>query len=282
MRSDRADRAGGSATDGFTAARGVARRRRLVQVVALASGAAGASFAPGLEWRGAALGASLVASWMVRPDRDPERWLRGAAGEEATAALLAELPGRRWIVFHDRAVPGSAANLDHVVVGPTGVWVIDTKSYRAPLRAGWRSVRVGDHRIDTATAAWEASVVADRLGVDVRAVLAVHGVGLPPRGRRVGGVPILPASALLRRLRRRRGSARLRRQDIHALGEAFEEAFRPAASFSPRSVRSRSASARPPRGEPRPWLPYDPSGDGPRAPGRRARAARLGSGGATA
>lgn len=282
MHSDPADRAGGSATDGFTAARGVARRRRLVQVVALVGGAAGASLAPDLGCRGAALVASLIVGWMARPDRDPERWLRGAAGEDATAALLAALPRRRWIVFHDRAVPGSSANLDHVVIGPTGVWVIDTKSYRAPLRAGWRSVRAGDHRVDTAPAAWEASIVADRLGVYVRALLAVHGEGLPSRGRRVGGVPVLPASRLPRRLRRRRGSARLGRQDIRALGEAFEKAFRPAASLSPRSVRSRSAFARSPRGESLLWPAYDQPADGPLAPGRHAGAARIGSGGATA
>jgi len=33
------------------------------------------------------------------------------------------------VVLHDRAIPGSRANIDHIGIGPTGVWVIDTKRY---------------------------------------------------------------------------------------------------------------------------------------------------------
>jgi hypothetical protein len=130
------------------------------------------------------------------------------------------LPERRWIVLHDRAVPvpGSRANLDHVVVGPTGVWVVDSKAFRAPLRGGWRSVTAGGVAVDTGPAAWEAEVLDEALGgVGVRALVAVHGTGLARRGRRVGGVRVVPASGLVRRLRRRRGSARLGRRDVVAL-----------------------------------------------------------------
>ncbi len=37
-------------------------------------------------------------------------------------------------VMHDRRIPRSKANIDHIVVTPGGVWVIDTKRYvgRAP------------------------------------------------------------------------------------------------------------------------------------------------------
>jgi len=32
------------------------------------------------------------------------------------------------VVFHDLAVPGNtSANIDHLVIGPTGVFVIDSK-----------------------------------------------------------------------------------------------------------------------------------------------------------
>jgi hypothetical protein len=228
VRSDPADRAGGSAADGFAAAWRAARRRRLVQFGALSGGLAVAAGAPGLAWRGAGLLVAAVVAVAARPDRDPGRWLRGAAGEEATAALLEGLPRRRWVLYHDRSVPGSAANLDHVAIGPTGVWMIDTKTFRAPLRAGWRSVRAGDHPVDTGPAAWEAAIVADRLDTEVTAVLAVHGEGLPRRGRRVGGVAVLPAAAVPDRLRRRRGSARLSRREVSTLAEAFDRAFPPA------------------------------------------------------
>jgi hypothetical protein len=154
----------------------------------------------------AALALFLVGvAWRGRPRPDPQRWIRGAAGEAATAALLGSL-GRRWVVRHDLGVPGSRANVDHVVIGPTGVWVIDSKAYRAPLRAAWRSVRAGERPVDTAAVAWEAQVVADRLGVPVSALVVVHGHGLPARGRRVGGVRVLPAAAALPYLRRGRWS----------------------------------------------------------------------------
>ena len=45
------------------------------------------------------------------------------------------------MVLHDRAVPGGRANIDHIAVVPSGVWVIDTKHYRGRLEqrdlGGW-------------------------------------------------------------------------------------------------------------------------------------------------
>ncbi len=244
MRSDPADRAGASAADGYAAARDVRRWRRLVQAGLLGSGLAGAVVVPALDARAASAMAGLLGAWMARPAPDAARWLRGAAGEQATAALLEGLPPRRWLVFHDRRVPGSAANIDHVAIGPTGVWMIDTKTYRAPLRAGWRSVRAGDHAVDTGPAAWEASVLTARLGIEVRPLLAVHGEGLPTRGRLVHGVRVLPAAAVVRRLRLRRHSARLRREEVAALGEELDRAFPPAATATGRSRRPVRVSRR--------------------------------------
>jgi hypothetical protein len=168
---------------------------------------------------GAAAALCLLAAWVRRPRGDPERWLRGAAGEEATAALLDRLPARRWIVLHDRRLPGSRANVDHIVIGRGGVWVIDSKAYRSPLRARWRSVYVGDRRLDTGPVAWEASIVAERIGVDVRPLVVVHGTGLPRRGRRCGGVRVLPADAVVSYLRRARRRPRLNRADVLGLAE---------------------------------------------------------------
>lgn len=59
-------------------------------------------------------------------------WSTGAAGEEALAAHLAKAcPG--VIVLHDRAMPGSRANIDHLAVAPSGVFVIDAKRYRGKI-----------------------------------------------------------------------------------------------------------------------------------------------------
>ena len=62
--------------------------------------------------------------------RSAELYERGAAGEQQTAAVLSALPKEGWTVLHDRRWPGrKLANIDHVVVGPPGVFVIDSKNW---------------------------------------------------------------------------------------------------------------------------------------------------------
>ncbi|REK72213.1 NERD domain-containing protein [Aeromicrobium endophyticum] len=58
-----------------------------------------------------------------------EAWNTGAVGEERLGARLNELSSDRLRVLHDRRVPGRRANIDHVAVTPTGVYVIDAKKY---------------------------------------------------------------------------------------------------------------------------------------------------------
>jgi hypothetical protein len=55
-------------------------------------------------------------------------WERGAVGEERMALRLADLPDT-FRMLHDRRIRGTRANIDHIVVGPSGVWVIDAKRY---------------------------------------------------------------------------------------------------------------------------------------------------------
>src|SRR4051812_27618767 len=51
-------------------------------------------------------------------------WRRGQRGEQRTArALRFTLEWRGYRVLHGRSVPGQG-NADHLVVGPTGVWVV--------------------------------------------------------------------------------------------------------------------------------------------------------------
>lgn len=130
-------------------------------------------------------------------------------------------------MLHDRRVPGSRANVDHLVIGRSGVWVVDSKAYRAPVDVGWRSVRVGGRRMDTAPVAWEAQVVADRLEAEVTPIVAVHAVGLPRRGRRCAGVKVVPAKRLVSRIRR--GRRRLTRDQTAYLAARAERTFVPAA-----------------------------------------------------
>jgi hypothetical protein len=60
-------------------------------------------------------------------------WGKGASGEEALGARLSALASERLVVLHDRRVPGSRANIDHLAVAPGGVFVIDAKHYSGRL-----------------------------------------------------------------------------------------------------------------------------------------------------
>ncbi|HET7443065.1 MAG TPA: nuclease-related domain-containing protein [Solirubrobacterales bacterium] len=66
------------------------------------------------------------------PPASERAWDSGAAGEEALAAHLARTcPG--VIVLHDHRMPGSRANIDHLAVAPSGVFVIDAKRYKGKI-----------------------------------------------------------------------------------------------------------------------------------------------------
>ncbi|MCU1447700.1 nuclease-related domain-containing protein [Cryobacterium sp.] len=59
-----------------------------------------------------------------------QAWAIGARGEEALGQRLDTLSGHGVHVLHDRRIPGSTANIDHIAVTATGVFVIDAKKYQ--------------------------------------------------------------------------------------------------------------------------------------------------------
>jgi Nuclease-related domain len=176
--------------------------------VAAAGGVFGSLLAPRL---GLVLGglAATAASWGLRfrPSPDAIAWRRGAAGERRTARLLGQLEQQGWVVLHDLAVPGSRANLDHLVIGPGGVFVIDSKHYRGRLHLD-PSGRLWHGRYPLAPTLRAVSFEADRAarvlpdpGVVVVPIVAVHGARVPWGKLVIHGVPVVPARRLPSMLR---------------------------------------------------------------------------------
>ena len=62
-------------------------------------------------------------------------WASGAKGERAVAARLARVSNKGVISLHDRKIPGSRANIDHIAVGPSGIFVIDSKVVSGKISA---------------------------------------------------------------------------------------------------------------------------------------------------
>lgn len=57
-------------------------------------------------------------------------WDTGAVGEERVGARLDAIASATIAVMHDRRIPGTRANIDHLVVTPGGIWVVDSKRYK--------------------------------------------------------------------------------------------------------------------------------------------------------
>jgi len=182
---------------------------RLAVIVGIGAGGGllGSLLAPRL---GLVLGglAAIAAGWGLRfrPSPDASAWRRGAAGERHTARLLGPLERQGWTILHDLAVPGSAANIDHLAIGRGGVFVIDSKQYRGRLQVDptgllWHgrypltpTLRAVEFEADRA-----AQVLADPQVVIP--IVAVHGAQVPWGKIVVDGVPVVPARGLPSMLR---------------------------------------------------------------------------------
>jgi hypothetical protein len=173
-------------------------------------------------------------------------------GERRTARLLAALERQGWAVLHDLALPGSRANIDHLMIGPGGVFVIDSKQYRGRLQLDptgrlWHgrypltpTLRAVEFEADQA-----AQVLPDP-GMAVMPIVAVHGTKVPWGKVVTDGVPVLPARRLpsmLRALPEVLGPER-----VAVLADQARVRFR-AAAFPRRSV-------------PRGWLVVEAAGGG--------------------
>ena len=144
--------------------------------------------------------------------RDKTAWQRGAEGEKRTATILADLDNRHT-VLHDLALPGTAANVDHVVVGPGGLIVIDSKMYAGVVRVHpKRGLEYNGRPLaeTLSTCLFERDRVAAELDLDpaeVPTYVVIHDAVLPaPRSRvalladdgaHLGEVTVLSPQALL-------------------------------------------------------------------------------------
>ncbi|HEY7942144.1 MAG TPA: nuclease-related domain-containing protein [Candidatus Limnocylindrales bacterium] len=159
--------------------------------VVVDEGVAGSSARHEYERRHGKRDAAIKARWGDRLGRvvlavssEPQAtraWAIGAAGEEKLARSLATVPGVR--VLSDRHVPGRPENIDHVVVAPAGVFVVDAKHYEGLIEIRnrgwfWRP----DHRLYVG--GHDRSALADGLTWQVEAVeQALSGAGveaMPP------------------------------------------------------------------------------------------------------
>lgn len=78
--------------------------------------------------------AAAVAAEIAKDDPSARSWAKGGIGESRLAALIDREVGDAVIALHDRIIPGTrGANIDHLFVAQTGVWVVDAKAYKGKI-----------------------------------------------------------------------------------------------------------------------------------------------------
>ena len=178
----RSSRAGASADAAYRRRREEDRAAWRAGWVWRSSAVASAAVAMGLliglvfgAWLGwpMAIAAGGIAWSRVRFRLSPgaDVWRRQAAMQWRTAGLLQALEHDGYLVLHDITLPGWLNSLDHVVVAPTGVWVIESWERRRLLRDGGAPPAIVRGLRGHAGV---AEVLSGRARVPVRPVLCLH------------------------------------------------------------------------------------------------------------
>jgi hypothetical protein len=173
---------GASATAHYQHARGSEWARfvrtlpwRLAAVVAAGTLAHGAG--PRLAGPAAAAAAGLL-GWRLRfrASAETAAWRRGARRERRTACQLDKLVRQGWTVLHDLAIPGSRANGDHLLIGPPGVFLVDSKAWHGRITQAVDGSAWHNGHLDQtlATVRWEAEQLGRALGAPVLPLLCIH------------------------------------------------------------------------------------------------------------
>jgi Nuclease-related domain len=138
---------------------------------------------------------------------DERAWRRGSLGERATAWWLGRLP-HGWHLINDIPVGDRGANIDHVIVGPTGVFSVNAKNLAGKVWVSPQEVRHNGHKTDfIRTSIREATrastLLSSAIGtpVSVQPVLAIMADDWTVRGH-PAEVVVGPPRAVKDRLRR--------------------------------------------------------------------------------
>jgi hypothetical protein len=133
----------------------------------------------GFYW-GLGLGLALAVTLVLidTPPHHIERWRQGAEGEKATAKALRALVREGWTLVND--IDTGRGNLDHVLVGPPGIFLLESKNLSGVLSvtAGVLSVRWREDPDD----GYENLRLAPQMRArsrDLEARFRQQGIGLP-------------------------------------------------------------------------------------------------------
>jgi len=160
----------------------------------------------------AAIGAAGgVRAQRARPPAEVGAWRAQGRAERDSAAVVDRLRVAGYHTLHDRELPG-AGQLDHVVVGPTGLFIIETRVFPGGIRQhdgvlSHRGVTLHElaRGLRTQTLQILDAIGAERGRSDLRAwtVLAIHGSRLPAGVHAADNVALVEHTTLVEYITRR-------------------------------------------------------------------------------
>jgi hypothetical protein len=165
----------------------------------------------GLIAAGLVLCAGALFTYRVSPAFSPAA--RASSARRRTRRRLARLGSAGYLSLHGRAIPGTDQVIDHLVVGPAGIYVVDSEVWdrRLPVRATrggnlFHGPRDQAARLEHAR--WEAEAAARLIGaalgqpITARPALVIYGPIVPWIVVRIQGVDVFCGRRLRKYLRR--------------------------------------------------------------------------------
>jgi hypothetical protein len=167
------------------------------------------------------------------------RGVKMTGAQRHTRRQLGQLGRAGYRAMHGNLIPDSEEQIDHLVVGPAGVFAIDSEAWDKRLVVRTRNARQLWHgptsmkdRLEHAK--WESQQAAEMLSevvgspVTVRPAMAVYGPKIPWDVVTIRDVDVFSGPRLrkyLRREARRNGVTRLSGAEVEEIYEAANQAF---------------------------------------------------------
>jgi Nuclease-related domain len=139
-----------------------------------------------------------------------------AEAERVTASYLDPHSGDGWFVLHDLAVPGAAGGIDHLVITPAGVFIVNSLGWSEAADEAGLVSRPWDQHPETGSMAAAVRAVGDILAsvvpdlrVDPDGVICLTGCPSAARSGgpigtgehwEVGNITVVPVAGLIRHL----------------------------------------------------------------------------------
>ena len=175
--------------------------------------------------------AGIVA--IARLPREARHWRTGAEGERRVGHALDALRRRDFVILHDRRMPGGRSNIDHVAIGPQGIFVVESKYLSGDIEISDDRLFIADRErqniVDQVYGEAVATQIAlgeflNRARLTVVPILCIQGARVPWLDKRVSGIRLFSARELKKIAE---GPAVLTAEEVQELAALADKRLRP-------------------------------------------------------